>query len=327
MSFRTPCLLLALACSLPGHSQSLSDAFSQGAQTGRAANAAARTQISTSNAQANVPGYTNTAPETTHFGGPGISAPAVSAANACAAPAEGAEAGTQACAAVEFSQTNPGRRASFSIGADDPLRAGARLITADPQAIAGNIAGTIAGTYSGCTVQTITAADRFETALCHQVRATETLTCDKILFVTPTRTPGCTAGQFLTRVTADPCPRCADYLAIDFTCATNSYLMRVYSINRSTGQVFMEMGSTYVPGALNTQIPQQYGPARFSSQLCYQTQYSQSCSGPNCTIGVWFSNPCQGTSYYGTSTFQMPTIVGFADSWVNQCAALEARAR
>ena len=62
-----------------------------------------------------------------------------------------------------------------------------------------------------------------------------------------------------------------------------------------------------------------------NATFCYQTYYSQSCSGANCSIGAWFYNPCQGTSFYGVSTFAMPTTVGFTDAWDNQCAALEAR--
>ncbi|MEI6321454.1 MAG: hypothetical protein WCS09_23305, partial [Pseudomonadota bacterium] len=229
----------------------------------------------------------------------------------------------QACNAVNFSQTNPTRRPSFSIAPNDPLLTGAKTITADPQAIAGNIAGT----YSGCTVQTTTTPDRFETALCHQYRTTDTLSCDKVLIVTPVQTPGCSDGQFLTRVTADPCPACVDYLAFDFSCGSNSYLMHVFTLDKGSGQVYMDLGSQNVPGTLNAQIPQTPGPSRIDGYFCYQTYYSQSCTGANCSIGAWFSNPCQGTSYYGVSTFAMPTTVTFTDTWDNQCAALEARAQ
>jgi hypothetical protein len=198
-----------------------------------------------------------------------------------------------------------------------------RAITADPQAIAGNIAGT----YSGCAVQTVTTPDRFETAICHQYRTLETVTCDKVLIVTPIQTPGCSAGQFLTRVTADPCPACIDYLAFDFSCGTNSYTMHVFTLDKGSGQVYMDLGSQDVPGSLNTQIPQTPGPSRIDGFFCYQTYYSQSCAGPNCTIGAWFYNPCQGTSYYGANTFAMPTTVSFSDTWDNQCATLEARSQ
>ena len=313
--------LLITVSSVSVQAQSLSDAFSQGTALGRSGNAAARFQINGNTAQSNVPGYTTNPPQSSYFGGVGISTPAAAAANACTGPGDSGDLAAQACNAINFSQTNPTRRPIFSITQTDPLLTGSKAITADPQAIAGNIAGT----YSGCTVQTTTTPDRFETALCHQVRTTETLSCDKVLIVTPVQTPGCSDGQFLTRVTADPCPGCIDYIAFDFSCGSNSYLMHAFTIAKASGQVFMELGSQIVPGTLNTQIPQTPGPSRIDGSFCYRTHYSQSCTGANCSIGAWFSNPCQGTSYYGVSTFAMPTTVSFIDTWDNQCAALEAR--
>lgn len=307
----------------PAHAQSLSDAFNQGAATGRSGNAAARTQINPTTAQGTVPGYTTSPPEASYFGSAGLGSQAAAATSACAAAGNGNTTGAQACNAVNFSQTNPTRRPTFSIAPNDPLLTRARTITADPQSIAGNIAGT----YSGCSVQTTTTPDRFETALCHQYRTTETLTCDKVLIVTPVLTPGCSDGEFLTRVTADPCPACIDYLAFDFSCAVDSYRMHAFTIDKGSGEVYMDLGTQNVPGALNTQIPKSPGPSRIDGFYCYQTFYSQSCSGANCSIGAWFANPCQGTSFEGVSTFAMPTRVSFTDAWDNQCSALEARAR
>ena len=307
----------------PAHAQSLSDAFNQGAAMGRSGNAAARTQINPTTAQGTVPGYNTSPPQVSYFGGAGLGSQAGAATSACAAAGNGNTTGAQACNAVNFSQTNPTRRPTFSIAPNDPLLTRARTITADPQSIAGNIAGT----YSGCSVQTTTTPDRFETALCHQYRTTETLTCDKVLIVTPVLTPGCSDGEFLTRVTADPCPACIDYLAFDFSCAVDSYRMDVFTIDKGSGEVYMDLGTQNVPGALNTLIPQTPGPSRIDGFYCYQTFYSQSCSGANCSIGAWFANPCQGTSFAGVSTFAMPTRVSFTDSWDNQCSALEARAR
>jgi hypothetical protein len=103
--------------------------------------------------------------------------------------------------------------------------------------------------------------------------------------------------------------------------------MHVFTIDKGTGALYMDLGSQSVPGGLNTQIPQTPGPTQIDGFLCYQTFYSQSCAGPNCTIGAWFYNPCQGTSYYGANTFAMPTTVSFTDTWDNQCAALEARSQ
>ena len=308
---------------LPAHAQSLSDAFNQGAAMGRSGNAAARTQINPTTAQGTVPGYNTSPPQASYFGGAGLGSQAGAATSACAAAGNGNTTGEQACNAVNFAQTNPTRRPTFSIAPNDPLLTRARTITADPQSIAGNIAGT----YSGCSVQTTTTPDRFETALCHQYRATETLTCDKVLIVTPVLTPGCSDGEFLTRVTADPCPACIDYLAFDFSCAVDSYRMHAFTIDKGSGEVYMDLGTQNVPGALNTQIPKTPGPSRIDGFYCYQTFYSQSCSGANCSIGAWFANPCQGTSFEGVSTFAMPTRVSFTDTWDNQCSALEARAR
>ena len=307
----------------PAHAQSLSDAFNQGAAMGRSGNAAARTQINPTTAQGTVLGYTTSPPQASYFGSAGLGSQAAAATSACAAAGNGNTTGAQACNAVNFSQTNPTRRPTFSIAPSDPLLMRARTITADPQSIAGNIAGT----YSGCSVQTTTTPDRFETALCHQYRTTETLTCDKVLIVTPVLTPGCSDGEFLTRVTADPCPACIDYLAFDFSCAVDSYRMHAFTVDKGSGEVYMDLGTQNVPGALNTQIPKTPGPSRIDGFYCYQTFYSQSCSGANCSIGAWFANPCQGTSFEGVSTFAMPTRVSFTDTWDNQCSALEARAR
>jgi hypothetical protein len=290
---------------------------------GRSGNAAARTQINTTTAQGTVPGYTASPPQASYFGSAGLGSQAAAATSACSAAGNGSTTGAQACNAVNFSQTNPTRRPNFSIAPNDPLLTRARTITADPQSIAGNIAGT----YSGCSVQTTTTPDRFETALCHQFRVTETLTCDKVLIVTPVLTPGCSDGEFLTRVTADPCPACVDYIAFDFSCAVDSYRMHAFTIDKGSGELYMDLGTQNVPGALNTQIAKTPGPSRIDDNYCYQTFYSQSCGGANCSIGAWFANPCQGTSFQGVSTFAMPTRVSFTDTWENQCSALEARAR
>jgi hypothetical protein len=315
----TALLLTAPSGAMAQSPPSLGDAFDQGTALGRSGNSSARGTISGSSAQSTVPSYTANPPEASYFGSPGLGTPAAARANACANGA----ATDPSCTAVGFSQTNPGARPSFSIAPTDPLLTRGRVISADPQAIAGNIAGT----YSGCTVQTVTTPDRFETAICHQYRTLETTTCDKVLIVTPIQTPGCSAGQFLTRVTADPCPACIDYLAFDFSCGNNSYQMHAFTVAKATGAVFADLGTQNVPGSLDTQIPQTPGPTRIDGYFCYQTYYSQSCTGPNCTIGAWFYNPCQGTSFYGSNTFAMPTTVSFSDRWDNQCAALEARSQ
>jgi hypothetical protein len=324
MSLQTTAALLIAALSLSVQAQTLSDAFNQGATLGRSGNAAGRGQINGNTAQASVPATPPAPPEASYFGSPGLGTLSSAHVSACTAP-PGNSGGfaEQGCNAVDFSQTNPVAAADLQHRSQRPAAHRAKTITADPQAIAGNLAGT----YSGCSVQTVTRPDIFETLICHQYRTMENTTCDKVLIVTPIQTPGCSPGQFLTRVTADPCPACIDYLAFDFSCGANNYLMHAFTIDKGSGGVYMELGSQYVPGTLNTQIGQSPGPSRIDGYYCYQTYYSQSCSGANCSIGAWFYNPCQGTSYYGVSTFAMPTTVSFTDTWDNQCAALEARAQ
>ena len=151
-------VIAALGCCLhaAGYAQSLTDAFNQGAALGRSGNAAARGQITGSTAQSNVPGYTASPPQASYFGSAGISAPAAATANGCAS-GSGAAAGfsAQACNAIHFSQTNASRRASVTIAPDDPLLAGGKTITANPQAIADNLSGT----YRDCSVETPTRPD------------------------------------------------------------------------------------------------------------------------------------------------------------------------
>ena len=320
--FARALIFVVLTAASSARADSLSDAFSHGQQLGRSGNTQARGQVTGDAARSTVPYYTTNPGEASLYGSGGLTAPAGAAINNCAAGGQGSAYADQSCNAITYSQTNPGQRPNFAISSGDPLFARSKVIANDPQAIAGNIAGT----YSGCTTQTVTSPDFFETKVCNEYRTLESQTCNKVLTVTAVQTPGCTPGQFLTRVTADPCPRCIDYLAYDFMCGSGNYRMHVFTILKGSGAVYMDLGSQYVPGTLDTYIPRTQGPSRIDGWFCYQTYYSQSCSGANCSIGAWFYNPCQGTSYYGANTFAMPTTVAFKDSWDNQCLSLEARA-
>jgi hypothetical protein len=321
--------LAFLAFALPGYSQSLSDAFNQGTTFGQTGNAAARAGISSASPQSIVPNYIANPPETSYFGSPGLG-PAASTKTGDCATTPGATSGYagQGCNAVQFSQTNPGKRANFDIAPNDPLLTRAKTITADPQAIAGNLAGT----YSGCSVQTQTTPDIFETAICHQYRTTELDTCEKVLIVTPTETPGCTPGQFLTRISAYPCDICRYYLALDFTCGEDNYLVHAFSMWKAAPDtVYMDLGTYSLPGTVNSTITPTVGPTFVLDYFyfCYQATFSQTCNGATCTIDVHFTNPCLkfggSSDVYGT--FPIPVIVSFTDSWDNQCAALEARSQ
>ena len=132
---------MLLATLPPAYAQSppsLGDAFEQGKALGRTGNAAARGTISGSTAQSTVPNYTANPPEASYFGSPGLGSQAAARASACAS----GPAADPSCTAVQFSQTNPSQRPSFSIAPTDPLLTRGSAITDDPQGIAGKIAGT-----------------------------------------------------------------------------------------------------------------------------------------------------------------------------------------
>src|SRR6185503_6013391 len=105
-------------------------------------------------ASSTVPGYASTAPATSYFGGPDLGGGTSAALAACATAQAASD---PACQAINFSQTNPARRPSFSIAPNNPILTRSRSITADPASIAGNIAGT----YSACVTQTVTSPDIF----------------------------------------------------------------------------------------------------------------------------------------------------------------------
>ena len=146
--------MAALLFAPTSSSQSLQEAFTQGAAIGRAGNAGARAQITGDNAQRMVPGASSSPAQASYFGSASLGPQAAAAAQACAIQPAAATFEAQACQAANFSRTNPLRRPNFTIGQDDALLARARGIAANPQAIAGNLAGT----YSGCTVQTTSLA-------------------------------------------------------------------------------------------------------------------------------------------------------------------------
>ncbi|MBP6854213.1 MAG: hypothetical protein KA164_21635, partial [Rhodoferax sp.] len=97
MNQRLVTALIFAVSSLSVQAQSLSDAFSQGTALGRSGNAAARSQINGNTAQSNVPGFTTNPPQTSYFGGAGMSTPAAAAANACTGPGDSGDFAAQAC--------------------------------------------------------------------------------------------------------------------------------------------------------------------------------------------------------------------------------------
>lgn len=154
-----------------------------------------------------------------------------------------------------------------------------------------------------------------------------TQTCHKTLTVQANTVPGCTPGAFIVRVTADPCPRCYDYLAWDYYCQNGYYQEHFFTMYHGTTTVYMDFGWANIAGTPGTNIGQTLGLSNMNTGAgyCFQTYYSQTCGATSCTMGSWFYNPCQGTSYYGATNFALPTKTTFTDVWNNQCTALDGR--
>ena len=311
-------VLILLATSRVAFADPQSDAFSQGSSFGRGSLSGAQGKIR-GEATSSVPQFSPNPPERSYFEANGLNGSAASRTQTCAS----ANATDPACAAVRFSQTNPTQRSGFSFGQNDPLRSRAKTITADPQ----SVAGSLAGTYGACEVRTVTTPTIFENQMCHATRRVETQRCERVLVVTPVSVAGCSPGQFLTRVAVDPCPTCPDYVAFDFSCGTNDYVMKVTTAWRYENTTFQTLGTVNVAGSPGLQIPRTAGPSYVDGITCYQTFFTQSCTGTTCTIRAAFGNPCQGTYVEGERTFVIPTTTTFTDSWDDRCTTLEARTR
>ncbi len=339
------CIIVVLA--VPAYAQSLSDAFDQGATLGRTGNTAARNQISGNSAQTNVPNFTASPPEASYFGSPGLGTPASAAVAACASgPGAAGQYSDQACNAVDFSQTNPARRPSFTIAPSDPLRTRSKTITADPQAIAGNLAGT----YSGCSVQTVTQPDIFEKLICHQYRTIENAICDKVLTVQVSWSNNCTPGTWFgnfwvnTWGNGEVGVRFAG-IAIDAYCQPGDTVrMAFHAIcteSPCSGSAEIQVDAT--TGAVSPQIFTNFiGRSWFTTDLFNRVDYNgggctaDQCSFAFCTRyedGFLFCDdiscttiPINETRACGTFTFARPRVIAtVTDAWDNQCAALEAR--
>jgi hypothetical protein len=190
-------------------------------------------------------------------------------------------------------------------------------------------AQTNAGTATGqvCTQKTVvTKPAEFEINTCVKSRNTDVAACSQFLKVRGVQEPGCTDGQFLTQVIADPCPGCTDKLVWDYTCTATGYRMHFFTILKSNGAIYMEGGSRDIAGRVGFAMPRTLGPSVHSDGFCYSTYYTQSCTGLACSITSEFYNECKGTSYSGSNGFAVPTITKYESYWDNQCTTLEQNA-
>ena len=321
----------------------MSDAFSQGATFGTGNNAAIHSNIQSGAAQSALPSATANVPQASYFGSPGLSAPAASTINACAAGALDPNAyNDQACQAVNFSQTNPTVHPQFNLQPSDPIFANTKAILNDPAAIAGNITGT----YSGCTTQTITSPDIYQTQVCNSYRALEQPTCSKTLTVTVTDNGlPCSYGSWLTGV-----PRIAFIRPATFVgavCAEDIRFTWFYTYSECDGTDAYQYVTTILPsddlqvvsvslgcgGSYNLWGSCPGGNCSYAvgsvydNFVCDQYDYnSPSCDDSGCTY------PCLAghneTVYSAIAGFNWQRPVHtytITDAWNDQCATYEAR--
>lgn len=339
--------LLIGTLALPCYAQSMSQAFDQGTALGRSGNAAARGQISGNSAQSTVPNYTTNPPEASYFGAGGLGTAAAAKIGACAAaPGAAGSYSAQACNAVEFSQANPSRRPTFSIAPTDPLLSRAKTILSDPQSIAGNIAGT----YSGCAVQTVTQPDIFETLSCHQYRAVEQITCQKLLTVQVSWSNSCPPGTWFgnywvnTWGNGEVGYRWAG-IAINAYCqAGDTVRMAFHAICTEapcSGSAEIDVGAA--SGAASPQTFTNFiGRSWYATDLFNRVDYNGGgCTAEHCSFSFCTryeseyttcddfgctTTPINETRACGTFNFDRPrSIATVTDSWDNQCASFEAR--
>ncbi|MEY4566330.1 MAG: hypothetical protein RLY14_1300 [Planctomycetota bacterium] len=186
-------------------------------------------------------------------------------------------------------------------------------------------AGKTAG-QSCVETDVITKPAQFETNTCFKSTTTNTAACSQFLRVGSYQEPGCTPGQFLTRVIADPCPRCVDKIVYDYTCTETGYRMHVFSMLKSNGALYSDFGSRDIYGRVGFNTGRTLGPNQHNGYFCYSTYYSQSCNSSTCTITSEFYNECQGTSFSGANSFLVPMVTKYNTYWDNQCRSLEQSA-
>ena len=315
--------LMAFGTMLNAHAATLQDAFSQGTQFGQSGNAAVRGRIDAGTASTTVPGYTTTAPATSYYGGPGLgTASAATIAHCASTPND------PACQAVNFSQTNPGQRPSFTIDATNPMLTRAKSITSDPASIAGNLAGT----YSACTTQTVTSPDIFANRICNEYRTLEQNTCTRTLNVTVTDNGlSCNIGDYLT---ANPrIMLIRPVVFVGAVCAEDIRFQWYWGYSECNGISAGIYNTTVMPG------PEQQ--RQMVNLGCGGSYYIEGgCPDGNCGYSVGLPNVAMCSEYnddgcalWGNAdiplaqfAFKQPVhTYTFTDAWDNQCSALEAQ--
>ena len=342
----TALVAIVVVFSLPATAASLSDAFDQGSSLGASGNAAARSVITGQPPSSIVPHFTNSPPEASYFVGTDVGTRAASRITECAVAGFNDSFSGQPCKAIEFSQRNPTRRPSFTIAPTDPLITRAKIITADPHAIAGNLVGT----YSACSVQTVTQPDLFETLTCHRYPTLENITCIKQRLVevnwAQTCVPGTWFGNFWVNTwgNGEVGARYAG-VSINVQCAMSNTI-RISLDAICTESPCAGHAEIEIDAAIGVPSPQTLdnfiGRSWYYTDIFNRVDYTgggcseSQCSFNFCTRYEESGSDCDEercTDYSinevracGTFVFERPrSIATIIERWDNQCATFEAR--
>jgi hypothetical protein len=178
-SILTCCLLFGLF--VPCRAQTVStpaDAFNAGKTFAQSGSQAAAGMVNESTGSQNLPHYTNSAPESTHYGnGKGaVGAAGTSKLDQCQTGTYTRDAfAQQECDAVNFLAKNPSVRQQFVIDKqNDPILTGSKETIKHPSGETGN-------EEQQCRVVHETVPGTFKTEVCEQSRGMETVTCKRTL--------------------------------------------------------------------------------------------------------------------------------------------------
>ena len=182
---RSTVIWFTSVCLVTVQTPALAQPHIEGTAAGQGANAATRSQITTSVASELVPGYTKSPPESAYYLRPNLSSLASEQLAACALTP------TDPVCQAQLGAVSSANTPRDLVSPYDPLVVAARRIAANPASTLEDIASY----YSGCQVDTVT-TPATETRVCRQYSTSAQQSCASSLNVSITRTTNCAPGDW-----------------------------------------------------------------------------------------------------------------------------------
>jgi conjugal transfer mating pair stabilization protein TraN len=195
-----------LVCLIGQQNVAFADAaHDEGIAAGAAAGISIRGMVNTPNAQATVPGYTTTPPETVYYGQPNLSAPATARLALCSSSTDPT---CQASSTAIQSAITP----RTPVGPYDPSVVATKAIVSNPTSSLGDLSQY----YSSCTTTPVAGTGGTENKLCNRYVSIGNVKCSNFLHVAVDRTPNCQEGDWAFSV--DGQRNGADHVLIKARC-------------------------------------------------------------------------------------------------------------